>query len=349
MPSSIIPTDYKPKISLSVIIIARNEQENIVPCLQSILDNDFIKDQFEIIVVDDHSEDDTIQKIKGLNQKNIKVLSLKDYLGDKKVNGFKKAGIKYALSHAKFDFIIHTDADCLVPKNWLLTTAFNFEKGIKLQAAPIGFKPIHSFLHWFQQLDMYTLMASTNAGIKTQNWYLANGANLAYQKSSLPANVYDESDKFASGDDVFLINQVAANHPSKIHFEPNLVVHTSPVDHIKHFINQRIRWAGKNRNLAQGKMINILFLPVLANLWIFVLLFSIFFLPQVALLSLCAFLVLKWMIDYILLQYMQKKLNPQQKNHHFLLASICYPFYILGVGIVSLFTKNYLWKSRRVQ
>lgn len=349
IPNTKISHGSAPNISLSVIIIARDEEANIASCLQSILDNDFPSDQFEIIVVDDHSQDNTIQNIQKLNSKQISVLHLSDFVGSEKINGFKKHGIKYALSKAKFEYIIHTDADCLVPNNWLSTTAYNFEKGIKLQAAPIGFKPINSFLEWFQQLDMYTLMASTNAGIRSQNWYLANGANLAYHKSSLPANVYSESNKYASGDDVYLINQMAVQHADKIHFEPNIVVTTKAVENMPGFIRQRLRWAGKNRNLAKGKMKNILFIPVICNLWIFVLLICLFFTFKLALISLCIFVLIKWMIDYILLQYMQEKLQTTQKNRHFLLASFCYPFYILGVGIVSLFTKSYVWKSRRVQ
>lgn len=348
IPDTSLTSHDTPNVSISVIIVARNEAENILPCLQSILNNNFPKEHFEIILVDDHSDDNTIAFAKGIGNPKIKILSLADFVGTKKINAFKKVAIKYALENAKYDYIIHTDADCIVPENWLQQTAHNFENGIKLQAAPISFNPVRSFLHWFQQLDMYTLMASTNAGIRSQNWYLANGANLAYHKSSLPANIYDESNKFASGDDVYLINQMAKESSRAIYFEPNIIVKTKPVDDLKSFINQRIRWAGKNRNLAKGKMKNILFIPVLANLWVFILLAYIFIDSKTAILSLSFFLLIKWMIDYILLRYMQEKIDSSQSLQGFLLSSLCYPFYIIGIGTVSLFTKSYLWKSRRV-
>jgi len=342
------PSGYHPSNSLSVIIIARNEEENIVGCLNSVLSNDFPKEQYEIIVVDDHSTDKTIQKIQNIASANIKILSLADYVGSKKVNAFKKEGIIYALQHTKFDYIIHTDADCHVPNNWLIKTAYNFEQGIKLQAAPIGFKPTKSFLDWFQQLDMYTLMACTNAGIRSKKWYLANGANLAYQHSSLPANIYSESDKFASGDDVYLINQMAQKNADQLLFDASLKVTTPPIENLQHFIRQRIRWAGKNRNLGKGKMKNILLIPVITNLWVFIILFLIPFVPKIAIVTLFFFLLTKAMIDYAFLNYMQESLNPDQKNRYFLPAFICYPFYIIIIGIVSLFTKSYIWKSRRV-
>ena len=348
IPKNKIPQDFKSQLSLSIIIVARNEEENIVDCINSILINKFPTDQYEIIVVDDHSDDKTAELVQSINNGNIKLLSLAEYVSKRKVNAFKKEAIRYALEHAQFDYILHTDADCIVPPNWLSQTAFNFENKIELQAAPIGFLSHQSFLHWFQQLDMFTLMASTNAGIRSANWYLANGANLAYKLSSLPANIYEESDQYASGDDVFLINKLAEKKDSKIIFEPSILVKTKAVDRYTHFFNQRIRWAGKNKSLAKGKMKNILLIPVLANLWIFVLLFYSIFDFKLGLTSLLFYCMIKWMIDYVILHYMQNQLNPHQKNQHFLLASICYPFYILGVGIVSLFTKSYLWKARRV-
>ncbi len=341
--------NFIPNLSISVIIIARNEENNIIPCIQSILKNDFPYHHFEIIIVDDHSEDSTILKIKSIRDERIKILSLEDYTGEKKINAFKKAGIKYALENAKYNYILHTDADCIVPNNWLKKTAFNFQNGINFQAAPITYYPVTTFLHWFQQLDMYTLMASTNAGIQSKNWYLANGANLAYHKPSLPANIYSESDKHASGDDVYLINQMAKINENTIHFEPDIIIKTKPINKIQKFLNQRIRWAGKNKNLAKGKMKNILVIPVLTNLWVFILIAYFFIDPQLAISCLLFFVMIKWMIDYLLLNYMQKELNPTQKNKYFMLSSFCYPAYIIGIGIVSFLTKSYVWKSRRVK
>lgn len=343
-----IPVNYQPEIKLSIIIIARNEEANIKKCLLSILTNNFPKSAFEVIIVDDHSNDLTIQEIESLSDSRITILKLEDFVKESNTNAFKKKGIQYALQYARHDFILHTDADCIVPVNWLKTTAWNFEKGYLFQAGPINFHPLHGFLDWFQQLDMYTLMASTNAGIRSKNWYLANGANMAYNKNFLPENMYSESDKYASGDDVFLINKFAEKHSDKIIFEPSTSITTSPVPDLKSFISQRKRWAGKNKNLAQGKMKNILIIPVLANLWIFVLVIFSLFNLTIAFPLLAFYLVSKIMVDYVLLDFIQKETQPGLPNKSFLVASIAYPFYFLGIGIVSYFTQAYHWKSRRV-
>ena len=348
IPKPNFPNKHKSDIKLSVIIIARNEEANIKNCLVSILKNDYPESSYEIIVVDDHSEDQTIQEIKSLSDSRITVLHLKDFITEGKTNAFKKKGIEYALQHVKHDYIIHTDADCQVPTNWLKITAWNFENGIKLQAGPITFSPLHGFLAWFQQLDMYTLMASTNAGIRSKNWYLANGANLAYSKKDLPEHIYKESYKYASGDDVYLINQFAEKYSEEIHFEASIPIITSPVSGLNNFINQRKRWAGKNRELAKGKMKNILIIPVIANLWIFILTGFLFYYPTLGIPLLGFYIICKLMVDYILLDYMQKQTQPTNPNKSFLIASIAYPFYFLGIGIVSQLTQAYQWKSRKV-
>jgi len=313
------PKKSQKEISLSVIIIARNEEENIKKCLESILANEFPKSLYEIIVVDDHSEDRTVQEIESLNNPNISVLNLGDFINQENINAFKKAGIQYALQESTHDFIIHTDADCIVPTNWLKTTAWNFKQGAKLQAGPV------------------------------KNWYLANGANLAYAKNDLLENVYAESDRYASGDDVYLINRFAEKYGDEIIFEASIPITTKPVEDLKSFINQRKRWAGKNRQLAKGKMKNILIIPVLANLWIFALFIFIFFNPTIGLNLLVFYILLKLMVDYVLLDYMQKNTHPDRLNKTFLRSSMIYPFYFLGIGIVAYFTQSYQWKSRSVR
>jgi len=162
-------------------------------------------------------------------------------------------------------------------------------------------------------------------------------------------NLYDESSQYASGDDVYLINRFAEKYGDEIIFEPSIPITTNPVEDLNSFINQRKRWAGKNRQLAKGKMKNILFIPVLANLWIFALVVFVFFKPTLGLVLLSFYLVSKFMVDYIILDYMQKNTRPNQSNKTFLRSSLVYPFYFLGVGIVAYFTQSYEWKSRRVR
>ena len=71
-----------PKTSLSIIIPARNEASNIENCINSILENNYPTALFEIIVVDDHSEDETAMLVKEYEQQNVQLISLKDFVNN---------------------------------------------------------------------------------------------------------------------------------------------------------------------------------------------------------------------------------------------------------------------------
>jgi len=349
IPTEIIPTDFHPDLFISIIVVGRNETENIESCLRSILDNNLSNSAFEIIFIDDHSTDNTVQKVQSIASPNITVLQLSHFL-DKKINAFKKAAIQIGINKSKGELLMFTDADCIVPNDWIQRTAFNFQsKDLVFQTASVTFSPIYKFLHWFQELDIIAMMATTNAGIRKSKWYLANGANLSFLKSKLPDNYFAEANELASGDDVFLVNTFAKAHPDKIYFEKQITVKTKPVNKRSDFFQQRIRWAGKNRILAKGKMSKALIIPLVFYLWCLLLLgFLICGQTTAGWLLLCLLLI-KVLMDHALLQFVYKDLSNYPKMKFFFSSSLLYPFYFLGIGLWSLFQTKYQWKGRTVK
>src|SRR5690554_3396316 len=128
----------------SIIIPARNEAQNIKALLDSILENDYPTSQYEIIVIDDFSEDETAAIVKSFAQENINLISLADYIHeDERINAFKKKALEVAIQQVKYDWIITTDADCLVLKDWLITLDAFIQTHYQTQliAAPVSFIP----------------------------------------------------------------------------------------------------------------------------------------------------------------------------------------------------------------
>ncbi len=152
---------FKPKPSssytyFSIIIPARNEEENIAVCLRSIFQNQYPPTHFEVLVIDDFSTDSTADIITGLQKEhsNLHLISLQDLLGNSRINSYKKKAIELAIGEAKGDWIITTDADCIVPHSWLQ----NFNDCVQetkpvFIAAPVSFIEQHSFVSIFQSLD----------------------------------------------------------------------------------------------------------------------------------------------------------------------------------------------------
>ena len=152
LPDSILNKQiYATKIT--IIIPARNEAENIGHCLQSIIDQTYPANLFEVIVVDDHSTDDTALIVQSFKKDNIYCIFLKDFVTDK-LNSYKKKAIEIAIGKSTGDLIVTTDADCFMGKDWLKTiTAFYEEFTPAFIAAPVLINSNNKFLSIFQSLD----------------------------------------------------------------------------------------------------------------------------------------------------------------------------------------------------
>ncbi|MDQ2751948.1 MAG: glycosyltransferase, partial [Bacteroidota bacterium] len=220
----------------SIIIPARNEEENIEACLQSIFQNNYPSNRFEVLVIDDFSSDRTVEQIKHLQKKhsNLRLFLLQDLLGDNNINSYKKKAIELAIGKAAGDWIITTDADCVVPQQWLfLFNAYINQNKPVFIAAPVSFIQQHTFVSRFQSLDFMSLQGITAASVAAGFHSMCNGANLAYEKSAFyKVNGFAGIDNIASGDDMLLMHKIAQQFPNGIGslFHQNAIVQTQPVD-----------------------------------------------------------------------------------------------------------------------
>ncbi len=256
------------KTSLSVIIPARNEEHNIESCLQSILQNNYPTHLLEIIVVDDHSTDGTAEMVKKYASQNVKIISLSDHVSTK-INSYKKKAIEIAVAQASGTLIITTDADCIVPTKWLQTIAgFYEEKKPAFIAAPVTIDCGWSFIQIFQSLDFMTLQGITAAVVNKKQMTMCNGANMAYERAAFyEVGGFSGIDNIASGDDMLLMHKIYKQYPDRVMFlkSTNAIVKTAPVNTIKEFFNQRIRWASKADKYDDKRILPVLVLVYLYN------------------------------------------------------------------------------------
>ncbi len=261
-----------PLVSFTVIIPARNEEDNISVCLQTVLNQNYPQHLFEVIVVDDFSTDNTAGIIKLLQQQfsNLHLLHLEKILGQKQLNSYKKKAIELAIQKSKADWIVTTDADCTVSKDWLL----NFDNFIQQNnsvfvAAPVKFINNGSFVSVFQCLDFMSLQGITAASVHHGFHSMCNGANLAYNKEVFyEVNGFKGIDNIASGDDMLLMHKIYVRYKKEVHFlfSQKSIVETEPMHTWKAFINQRIRWASKADKFDDKRILVVLIFIYLFNL-----------------------------------------------------------------------------------
>ena len=331
---------------VSIIIAARNEEKNIDSCIQSIINQTYPEHKFELIIINDHSTDNTVPIINSFRKKNIVAINLQDYTEDKILNSYKKKSIETALQFAKGELIITTDADCIVPVKWLETmVAFYMEKKPMFIAAPVTFISSTSndsfatrFLKIFQSLDFMTLQGITGASVHKKFHNMCNGANLAYEKKVFyEVNGFEGIDEIASGDDMLLMQKIQKVHPGKIMFlkSTNVIVQTQSEETLKDFMNQRIRWASKADKYTDKKITGVLLFVYLLNAWIFILAISSFFFAKAFYLFLIAFCI-KIFVELLFLYPVSKFFGNQKLLWWFVPAQPFHILYTLIAGWVPL-------------
>lgn len=343
---------YKPVTSFSIIIPARNEAANIASCIESICRNNYPAELFEIIVVDDFSDDETSLLVKKMraNISNLELIEMKDVL-QHKINSYKKKAIETAVAKARHQWIITTDADCMVPARWLfLFDEFIRENDAVFVAAPVMFFNTGIFLSVFQCLDFISLQGITAASVGAGFHSMCNGANLAYRKDVFAeVNGFAGVDNIASGDDMLLMHKIKEKYPEQVEylFSRKAVVKTQAMPDWKSFFNQRIRWASKSTSYSDKKIFSVLLLVYFTNFFLLLLLpaaiydyhFLFYFIELFVLKAIAEMPFMYAASSFFEMQYLLKWFVPMQPLHI---------FYTVISGFLGKFGK-YEWKGRRVK
>lgn len=340
-----------PLTPISVIIPARNEEENMRDCLESVLNQSYPNNRFEVIVVDDFSTDGTAEIVKTFSGKNVRLISLSDQLEEGEINSYKKKAIEVAIQNATGDLIITTDADCIASPKWLETIASFYQKNNSaFIAAPVIFYEEDSFLKIFQSLDFMTLQGITGASVHKKFHSMCNGANLAYEKKVFAeVNGFKDIDHIASGDDMLLMHKIFKKYPDRVHFlkSSKAVVRTKAAETLLEFFNQRIRWASKADKYSDKRITAVLFLVYFLNAWILFLGICSMFNAAVFTTFIIA-LIIKTIVELLFLYPVTKFFNKVKLLWWFPGAQ---PFHILYTVIAGWLGKfgSYKWKERKVK
>lgn len=233
---------------VSVIIAARNEADKIESCLSSLSLQDYPPSAFEIIVVDDHSEDETamlVEAFKVLHPRlQLRLVASGEVFG-------KKAALRKALDLARGSILLTTDADCVCGSSWITQMAGMLSQdGKLLVSGPVMFRQKRGIFGLFQQIEFASLIAAGAGAIGSGQPMLCNGANMGYHKwARMQIDEAELQPHLASGDDVFLLQAFAAEFgPEKIGFLKSkaAMVHTTAAPDLTSFWQQRLRWSAKS-------------------------------------------------------------------------------------------------------
>lgn len=349
-PAKAAPPGFTPVTRISVIIPARNEENSIGACLQSIIAQNYPASLLEIVVVDDHSSDRTADIVRQTGLANVQLLQMQALFGDGIHTAPKKRAIEAGVEKAGGTLIVTTDADCTAGKNWLRQLAWMHEDtGAQMVAGPVIMAPGKGWLTTFETLDFISLQGITAAAAAHNSHSMCNGANLAYTKTAFKqVGGFEGIDHIASGDDMLLMQKIVRAFPGQLRYAKSkeAIVETRPTTGIRAFLQQRIRWASKTRFYREPALKAILLLVYLCNFFLLLAIAAAFFSVN-AIFPALLLLLLKTAVEWVFMWKVAAFFNRTALMPYFPLFQPLHILYIVAAGTFSQFGR-YEWKGRKL-
>lgn len=334
---------------ISVIVPGRNEAANIDACIRALLIQDHPKDLLEIIVVDDHSTDQTARIVESYADRGVRLIQLSKTTPS--AQG-KKAAITRGVTAARGSVILTTDADCIPPVSWVRRmSACRKQTDAAFVSGPVMFRGTNRALDIFQTLDFLSLQGITAASVSAGFHGMSNGANMGFTRAAFDAvGGFEGIDHIASGDDMLLMQKIQEQFPGRIAYcrSKMAIVTTRPEPTIRAFLRQRIRWASKATHYRDKRILPVLMLVYLHNLTLLALLISGIFGYTTGLVSGGIILAVKTSVELFFLCPVAGFFGVKHLLRWFAVAQ---PFHILYTVVSGGFGQfgNYEWKGRVVR
>lgn len=333
---------------VSVIVAARNEAGTITGCLQSLSNQSYDASQYEIILVDDHSDDRTLALAEGfkatIEKPRIVTLSLEDNLN----HYGKPAAIAHGIASCQGEFVLCTDVDCVVQPEWISSMVRCFEPDIVFVAGPVAEISGNTLRSRLQSLEFLGLIATGAGLIGSGKPIICNGANIGYRRSAFEA-VSGYGQDATSCDDETLMQRMLVRKTGKVifNFDPSALVTTPTPDTFSAFWQQRTRWAAKRGHYESNS--------IFARLIMLFAFFLVAFISSIVALTVSALwiplatvIMVKAVIEWVVLQTGAQLFRQRVRGADFLIAELFHVPYIVLATVIGQFGSK-SWKNRKLE
>jgi glycosyltransferase involved in cell wall biosynthesis len=340
----------------SILIAVRNESANILKLLNDLEKQSYDKTLWEVIIIDDHSTDNTPDLVRAFAEKSsfsLQLLELRLFLPDYfPEENFKKQALSLGVSKATGELIFTTDGDCRVGPQWIETFVAFYEKtNAKCITSAVKFSDETSLFEKLQSIEFGSLIGT---GAATLQWGLpamSNGANLAYPKWVFEKlNGYTGTATTPSGDDVFWVQKIYKYFPEEVYFlkSKEAIVSTKAQPDLVHFFRQRIRWASKWHLYHDFKISGLALFMFIAQVAGLLTIGAMFYKSSESVGFFYQFFI-RFCVEFVFLATTARYFSKTRIIWVIPFVQILYPFYAIFLGIAVLFRKEYEWKGRRIK
>lgn len=323
---------------ISVLIAARNEESNLSNCLESVLNQSYDTDRFEVIVINDHSTDgtETICRTFATRFHNFSYANARD---DSLLKG-KTNALDQGIETARGEIILITDADCSVPRTWVEGTARRYSQSVGL----VGGITLQKAGNWFegmQSLDWAFLLGLASATVTLRNPLSTIGNNLSFRKSAYAGVGGYRKIPFSVTEDFMLFQSIVKTEKWDYlcPIDPNVLVVSQPCSSWKELLRQKQRWGrgGLDMKLSGFSIMTIGFGLDAVILLSFALGNPLFAMSSI---------LFKMAGDYSFLRTLLKKLDRMDHLKYFLAFQVYFFLYVLLLPFIVFFGGKVVWKGR---
>ena len=325
--------------AVSIIVAARNEEENILRCLFALDRQIYPEGKLEIIIVDDRSTDSTGKIIDDFIAGKER---FKKIFADKKIGNLKGKtnALANAIYIAKGEVILTTDADCEPVPDWVYTIASYYGKNVGMVN---GFttQEVKNSFGGMQALDFIYLLIVASGTINLGYPISCIGNNMSYRKKAYIDVGGYENIPFSVTEDSQLLNTIDKLRRYKIIYplDVKALVNSIPCKNIKELYRQKKRWAIGGINVPiRGYF--VMTTAFVTNL--FMLLTPFYFSAVWLYLA-----VFKLAIDFFVLYPVHKVLGLTKNLKYFFVFEIYYIIYVLILPFTLIKSRKVVWKNRK--
>ncbi|MFH1195313.1 MAG: glycosyltransferase [bacterium] len=322
----------------TILVAARNEENNIVDCLNSLEKLQYPEGKLEIIIINDHSTDRTGELIGGFIKDKPKFKTIIPQKGIGSLKG-KANAIANGLEIASGEIILTTDADCTVSPTWAKTIASYYQQDVALvcgytdQFAPNAF-------HGMQSIDFIYLLAVAAGAMNLGKPLSAIGNNMSYRKSVYKEVGGYEKLPFSVTEDFALLMAMHGLKKYKIIYplDSGGMVTSKACPDLKSLFWQKKRWG------VGGLDSDLIGFSVMA--WGFVAHICMLLTPFFFSMNAIYMILFKFFVDYFFMFFVYQKLKLKLRFLHFLAFEIYFIIYVLVLPIAVGLNRNVKWKGR---
>ena len=330
------------RISISVIVCAKNEEENVIKYIPLLAEQDY--PEFEIILIDDASSDETLTVFEDFEKQysNIRLVKVRN---NEAFWGNKKYALTLGIKSANKDYLLFTDADCYpTSKNWItaMTSQFTMNKTIVLGYG--GYEKIaNSFLNKIIRFETLLTAIQYFSWAKKGHPYMGVGRNLAYKKEVFfNVNGFIDHIQIRSGDDDLFINQAADSDNTSISYSPESFTYSTPKTTFKDWFIQKRRHVAtaKHYKTFDKMQLGLFFISQLLFFIVIPILLAFQF-QWILVLSLIGF---RYLFTWIVLGFAAGKLKEKDVMYWYPFLEIILIFTQINVFFTNIFSKPAHWK-----